>query len=258
MIRQLRAIFQWDVMDDFDSVLHVPHPVYVIGDIHGRMDLLKRMRQLLDHDAGQRGILDQMQMIYIGDYVDRGDNSAHVLIDLWEKNRTAPEKHICLKGNHEAMMLEFLDTPAQRGARWLRNGGLQTLASFDVGGVSETSQPQELEKARDELRRKLPDGMEMWLQTLPSLWQSGNLIAVHASLAPHDDPHDQDENTRIWGHRDFFKLPRDDGNWVVHGHTIVDHAKIEMGRISIDTGAYATGRLSAAGFHSDLSWFLST
>jgi len=211
--------------------------VTVIGDVHGRADLLA---ELLDRLSGDGAV------VTVGDYIDRGDRSAQVLEALCRAQRAAPDDVICLKGNHEQMMLEFLDRPQELGSRWLRNGGLQTLASFDVGAVTETSGPDDLLRASEALRAALPDGMADWLRGLPLAWHCGTLSVVHAGADPALPMEAQAEDVLLWGHRDFFSVPRTDGRWIAHGHTVVDAPQMRDSRIAVDTGAYFSGRLTAA------------
>ncbi len=185
-------------------------------------------------------------IIMVGDYIDRGDESASVLAQVmaWEQ---AHESLICLLGNHEQFMLSFLDNPTRKGRRWLRHGGLQTLASYGIGGFGEAASDAQLTQAAIDLRDAMPDGLTSWLRARPTHWQSGNLHVVHAAADPGRDMDEQDVNTLLWGHPDFAATPRTDGQWIAHGHTITDRPGSDgQGRIAVDTGAYATGRLTAA------------
>ena len=89
-------------------------------------------------------------------------------------------------------------------------------------------------------------------------YTSGNVVCVHAGLDPTQGLDDQTGDTCMWGADTFLKQPRKDGYWVVHGHTIVEQAHIGQGRMSIDTGAYATGQLTALGLYKDQSWIVQT
>jgi len=206
-------------------------PLAILGDVHGRDDLLYRAPQP-DPDA---------QIVFVGDYVDRGENSAAVLRLL----RASPHI-ICLMGNHEEMMLRFLDAPEKHGSRWLRYGGLQTLASFGINRMSETSDAKQLAQARDALADAMGAELIAWVQALPSYWQSGNVVVTHAGADPGRPMDLQDTRALRWGHPEFEKTPRQDGLCIVHGHTIVAAPVMERGRINVDTGAYATGRLTIA------------
>ena len=212
-------------------------PLFVIGDLHGRADLLDK---LLDQTR------DGEQIICVGDYVDRGENSADVLTRLHE----TPDI-LCLKGNHEDMLLGFLEDPENAGPRWLRYGGLQTLASFGVPGISERMRGGELTAARDEMVKRMGNAQVEWLQTRPLFYETGNVAIVHAGADPVCPIAQQSNTVLMWGHPEFRKTTRPDGIWVVHGHTIVDEPMVKDGRISVDTGAYATGRLTAARIGAD-------
>jgi serine/threonine protein phosphatase 1 len=227
------------------SGLAPERPLYLVGDIHGRADLIDPLLQRIDADVTERGYTTP-RLVFLGDYVDRGDHSAQVLAHLRDLNRAVPDAVTCLMGNHERMMLDFLDDPAGRGARWLANGGQQTLASYRIGGISAHAPVEDMTEASDALAQALPEGTEAWLRALPLWSRSGNILCVHAAMNPARAPEDQDDRALLWGHRDFMTTPREDGLWVVHGHTVVKEPTVDSGRIAIDTGAWHTGRLTAA------------
>lgn len=205
--------------------------VIAIGDIHGRFDLLEKLPK----------ISANAQVICLGDMIDRGEQSAEVLRTL----HVVPDL-ITLMGNHEQMMLNFIDNPEASGERWLRYGGLQTLASFGVSNISQTSTGSALVRARDKLREEMGEELIDWVANLPKSWTSGNVAFVHAAANPAIAIEEQEDRTLLWGHKDFGQVPRNDGMWVVHGHTIIDVPTIRGGVVSIDTGAYATGKLTSA------------
>ena len=214
----------------FDPVAP-PQPFIAVGDVHGRADLLEKLLQNVP-DA---------PLVFVGDYVDRGDHSADVLRIL-----QARPDITCISGNHENMMLKFLRTPEEEGPRWLRYGGLQTLASFGIAGIAESTSGSALTRARDDLVARMGDDLIHWMSDLPTSVTAGNITVVHAGADPALPIEDQTRRVLQWGHPEFRRTPRRDGMWIVHGHTIVDEAHVENGRIAVDTGAYATGRLSAA------------
>lgn len=210
----------------------VERPFVAIADIHGCDDLLGRLLDKLAAEA------PDAEIVFVGDYIDRGEQSAQVLRRLMSL-----EGAQFLLGNHERMCLDFIDHPEEKGPRWLKYGGLQTLASFGVAGS--TNDPVAL---RDQMVAEMGDEMIAWLRTLPLTYANGNVRVVHAAAHPEKPLEEQGEKPLIWGHPKFGSLPRRDGLWVVHGHTIVNMPKVSQGVVSIDTGAYATGRLSAAVF----------
>lgn len=217
----------------FDAPLAPAEPLAVIGDVHGRADLFRSILERLDGFDGQ--------LVQVGDLVDRGEASRDVL-----ETARARAGLVCLMGNHERMMLDFIDAPDLAGRRWLRNGGLQTLASFGVGGLTENAEGTALIAARDALRDAMGAEMLSWLETRPMMFRSGNIAVVHAMTDPAFPIDGQDAQTLLWARPARFATARTDGIWTVHGHTIVEAAKADMGRIAVDTGAYATGTLTAA------------
>jgi diadenosine tetraphosphatase ApaH/serine/threonine PP2A family protein phosphatase len=221
----------------FDAPLAPAQRLAVIGDIHGTDGLLERLLRKLDAHAPDR-------LIFVGDYIDRGEDSAGVVARLRALAGTEAGA-VFLKGNHEAMMLAFLDDPVARARRWLRYGGLQTLASYGIGAISEAPNEAQAVTARDALAEAIGPETLDWLRTLPTRFVSGNVAVVHAGADPLRALKDQSDEVLLWGHPAFTRQTRADGLWVVHGHTITARIAREYGRICVDTGAYANGRLSA-------------
>ncbi len=227
---------------EFTAPLLPEEPFFAIGDIHGCDRALASLLDGIDaHDAG-----GQSKIVFVGDYVDRGEDSASVLNRVFRMSQQSPDRVICLGGNHEAMLLSFLQDPEGRGARWLQHGGVQTLASYRIPGVAPRLTPDQLREARDRFRDALGAEMISWLRKRPLAWSSGNVTVVHAAADPAKSIADQEDRTLLWGHPAFASQPRTDATWIVHGHTIEPEVKVRGGRISVDTGAFATGRLSAA------------
>lgn len=227
--------------------------ILAIGDLHGTYDLL------FDID----GCFDDRQrswpVVFLGDYVDRGERSREVLQALMAAGSAKGSSVICLMGNHEQMLLDFLDDPVGGARRWLRNGGLQTLASFGVAlPRGEADAARWNIDLRDRLAETMGPDMIDWLRARPFYWRSGNVWLTHAGADPGLPLNEQSASTLLWGHRNFLKQPRNDGQWVVHGHTVVDAPYMRDGRIGIDTGAYATGRLSAAAITAEGVTFFQT
>lgn len=222
-------------------------PFYAIGDVHGCLKQMQAALNRIDDDIEAHEI-DDPTLVFLGDYVDRGPNSAGVLEEVMQLALSDPEAVICLMGNHERMMLDFLDKPLKAGPRWLRYGGVETLESFGIESITQDAEPEQLYEACEELWDALPEGMEPWLRHLSMRWSCGNLHCVHAALDPAHPIKQQSQETMLWGCESFMKTPRSDGNWVIHGHTVVDKPVWENSRISLDTGCYYTGNLTAAAF----------
>lgn len=230
----------------FDALLRPEQPLFVIGDVHGCAGLLTDL--MAQQPANS-------QLVFVGDLIDRGPNSAAVLAIVKE---ACDAGAICLAGNHEKMMLDFLDRPTERGGRWVRYGGLQTMESLAIGGIGTHSDEQSLLKSRDALSEKLGEEMIRWLRNLPKHWHSGNVHVVHAAADPIKPMDIQSDGVLMWGHPDFLKSNRADGQWVVFGHTVQKTPTSENGRISVDTGAFATGVLTAAYITQESVRFVST
>ncbi|MFV0336217.1 MAG: metallophosphoesterase family protein [Tropicimonas sp.] len=207
--------------------------VEIIGDIHGRADLLEAL------PPPEPGAV----RVSVGDYVDRGPASRQVLDYLHA--RTLDDGWICLRGNHEEMFLDFLDNPA-KGLRWLRFGGRETLASFGVAELPEMPEEEILRGAAQRVVEAMSFDLRDWLRGLPVLRSFGTLTVVHAGLDPQLPVEAQSESAAIWGHPEFGLYPRADGQWIAHGHTIVKKPAARGGVISLDTGAWTTGRLTMA------------
>lgn len=225
---------------------------YVIGDIHGRADLLELMLELIDAHIGGTSAVNP-QLVFVGDYIDHGPDSEAVLTRMRELQESFPDNVVCLMGSHERMMLDFLADPATRGPRWMRSGALQTLRSFDVAtsDLEESPEFDAYPRAANALRRRLKKSTIDWLEALPLSWTSGNLWAVHAGADPGHDMAAQTARVLLWGHPEFDSGPRSDDVWIAHGHSEVDSPRVAEGRIATDTGAWRTGRLTACAIRTN-------
>jgi serine/threonine protein phosphatase 1 len=216
--------------------------VYAIGDIHGRADLLAELHRRIADDR-ERGAVVRRVIVYLGDYVDRGDDSAGV-IDLVIEGVPDGFEAVHLLGNHERLMLDFwADTI--HGPVWLSNGGDATLRSYGVE-LGEGSLPRgpKLVELQAEMRRALPARDLAFLKGLQLSHVEGDYLFVHAGVRPGVRLEDQREADMIWIRSLFLDSTLDHGRIVVHGHTIVPEPVFRPNRIDIDTGAYASGRLT--------------
>lgn len=215
----------------------------VIGDVHGMLRPFEQLLERLESEA------PRARIICVGDLIDRGEESADVLRLTYNRR----DRVTVLLGNHEEMVLRFLDEPELEGERWLRNGGLQTLASFSLA----RPRPGQVVALRDRLREELGAPMESWLRRLPRSLASGNVLVTHAGADPWLPVSQQPAQALTWGHPDCGRRRRTDGIWVVRGHTIVSAPEVVEGVISVDTGAFAGGGLSAALISQGSVHFLS-
>ena len=232
--------------------------VYAVGDIHGRADLLLRLLDLIHEDMANRSF-ERASLIFLGDYIDRGFHSREVLEALITLKTSPPagiDTVICLAGNHEDMLLHFLDDPAE-GQFWLGVGGLATLASYGVI-LEEESNFDALFDASNALAHALPESHRTFLSSLDEHWQCGDVLFVHAGLRPDVPLAQQRRRDKLGIRREFTENNYDFGLKVVHGHTGVREPSSEDGRVSVDTGAFATGILTAAVLEKETVKFLQT
>jgi serine/threonine protein phosphatase 1 len=235
------------------------HRIYAVGDIHGRADLLDRLLSQITEDVRETagaGRPPQAHLILLGDYVDRGLNSKGVLDRLCQPAE-GPFGTICLKGNHEDAMLRFLDDVSV-GPGWLRFGGQATLVSYGIGRPAGADDADFLDHAQQQLREKLPPQHLAFLRRLKLQVTIGDYHFVHAGIRPGVPLNRQDEADLLWIRDDFLQSPADHGAIVVHGHSITEEPDIHPNRIGIDTGAFATGRLTCLVLQGADARFLST
>lgn len=214
---------------------------YAIGDVHGECERLKRLHAAIHARHEKMHAQSDYRIVHLGDYVDRGPDSAGAVAFLMNCQAADPDRIICLRGNHEQMMIEAHD-PDDSSARdmWLRNGGQETLDSYETMGLDAVPQPH-LD----------------WLESLPDIYveDDQNLIFVHAGVDTRDYPNCR-PGRRLWTRAStFFKTENWDNpelyaHTVIHGHTPTDdffpdvHGETSR-RINVDTGAVYGGRLTA-------------
>lgn len=218
--------------------------VYAVGDVHGCYDLLIGLLARLGEDAAA-ATGHTPTLILLGDYVDRGLDSARVLEALCLLRARAPFEVCLLKGNHEEALLNFLDTPAD-GAPWIAFGGAATLLAYGVEPPAPGDPAQAYVAARDELLRRMPAAHLRLLQTLDLMAVVGDYAFVHAGVAPGEALRRQSARDLLWIRREFLEARGPFEKVIVHGHTWEDDRPVMTpARIGVDTGAYETGVLGA-------------
>jgi serine/threonine protein phosphatase 1 len=213
--------------------------IYVIGDIHGRLDLLTNMVLQIESDLGTSPVAEGVT-ITLGDYVDRGPDSRGVL-DRLAKN-PFPTEYIALRGNHEELFEAFLHNPAV-GSHWRQLGGLETLHSYGVP-VAAVMMGKGFEEASKALRQAIPEEHLRFLGSLKLSVSLGDYFLCHAGVRPGIALEDQSAEDLLWIRDEFLNSKMNFGKVVVHGHTPIDAPDVLPTRINIDTGAFATGRLT--------------
>ncbi len=222
--------------------------VYAIGDIHGRLDLLEDLLEVIARDVAGQDHKDRPVLVFVGDYIDRGPASRGVVDRLValkdESDRGSGFEVRTLMGNHEQTLLQFLDSP-EVGASWVEFGGGETLASYDVIRPPGRGDAESWRAAQERFREQLPARHLALLQALELSARYGDYLFVHAGVRPGVPWDRQEPEDLLWIRNDFLTLPHRLDCTVVHGHTPDDEPFIGRDRINIDTGAYATGVLTA-------------
>ncbi len=215
--------------------------VYAIGDIHGRLDLLRQMSALV-HDDAYRRQAPRNVVITLGDYVDRGPQSREV-IEFLRHERLPSFEHVHLKGNHEDIMLRFLEDAAI-GPNWLTYGGRETLQSYGIDAPEAHADFAALERARRAFVHVLPPVHLDFLRGLKLRHEEGDYVFVHAGIKPGVPLEAQREEDLLWIRDEFLSSGAEFGRIVVHGHTITPAPDVRRNRIGIDTGAFMSDRLT--------------
>lgn len=212
--------------------------LYVVGDVHGCLDLLDRVIAAIQQDHAERG--GPALTVTLGDYIDRGPQSRGVVERL--ADNPFPTPYVALKGNHEQLLEAFL-ADSNVIEHWRRLGGLETLSSFGVR-VGDLMLGRNLEQAAEDLREALTETHRRFLSSLRTSYTAGRYFLCHAGVRPGVPLERQSENDLLWIREEFLNSRIDFGKIVVHGHTPVAEPEILPNRINIDTGAFATGRLT--------------
>jgi serine/threonine protein phosphatase 1 len=227
---------------------------YVVGDIHGRLDLLDRLLAEIDADLKRRPVRKAL-LVFLGDLIDRGPHSAQVVERLRTYRRQGVQT-VFLLGNHEEVLLRILSGEAALIAKWRQFGGAQCLTSYGVD-------PKTLDSLDDAaavaaVRRAIPREHVEFLRTFVDTCRFGDYLFVHAGIRPGVPLEQQSQSDLRWIREPFLLDDSDHGFVVVHGHTIRPEVEERDNRIGIDTGAYSTGLLTALVIDGPERRFLST
>lgn len=213
--------------------------IYAIGDVHGCLDQLNRLLGAIEADLNQRPA--KAHLIFLGDLVDRGPDSAGVVNRLLQGRLPGDQKTFLL-GNHEEILLECFDGNVETCGPWLQFGGLQTLESYGLGRTEIFERAGQLP---DVLREVIPADHISFMRSFSNYLEIGDYLFVHAGIRPNVALDQQSASDLCWIRNDFLDSTVDHGRVVVHGHSIVPEIEVRHNRISVDTGCYRTGQLSA-------------
>jgi serine/threonine protein phosphatase 1 len=214
--------------------------IYAVGDVHGRLDLLDQLLANIHSDMLSRPVAKAV-FVFLGDYIDRGPFSRQTidrLIELSKKNEC-----VFLKGNHELIAIKCLSDPSVVDY-WMRLGGMETLISYGViaaGSTSNTMRTVELQAA---FHNALPKAHFRFLRDLQTSFACGDFFFAHAGVRPRVRLSHQTESDLLSIRKEFLESRQDFGKIIVHGHTPTYEVEAAPNRINIDTGAFATGRLT--------------
>jgi serine/threonine protein phosphatase 1 len=229
--------------------------IYAIGDIHGRADLLRALLQAIMTEAA--GSAERALIVGLGDYIDRGPQSREVidiLIDLAAIK--AVDSHF-LRGNHDQTLLDFLDDP-QNGPAWCDFGGREALMSYGVRAPAGRATPEAWIEAREALGAALPPAHLAFFRNLRTGLETGDYFFAHAGARPGLPLHLQSDRDLMWIREPFLSDSRAFEKVVVHGHSAGELIHVDHRRINVDTGAYATGQLTAVRLRGTDQAFLYT
>ncbi|MGY4156323.1 serine/threonine protein phosphatase 1 [Bradyrhizobium sp. USDA 4461] len=201
---------------------------YAIGDVHGCADQLRELVRLIEEDAGA----GRSKLVFLGDYIDRGPDSRGVVEFLMDLQRWSPDEIICLRGNHEDLLLAALEGEDAELV-WRQNGADSTLKSYRAMSPNE-----------------LPTGHIDWIRSLPLSHDDGQRYFAHAGVHPARPLDQQRPRDLLWIREPFLSSDTDYGRLVVHGHTPISSGSPELrcNRLNIDTGAVYGRALTSAVF----------
>lgn len=228
--------------------------VYAIGDIHGRLDLMNELLDRIEADEADRRPA-RTTLVFLGDLVDRGPDSAGVVqraMGLRESDRVVR----FIKGNHEEVFLKACAGDTKAARFMIRIGGRPTILSY---GVSEDEYDvSTFDSLPDLLAERVPHEHLAFLHKFEEMVVIGDYAFVHAGIRPGIELAAQSPEDLRWIRGEFLDHRAQHEKIIVHGHSIVEEPEICANRIGIDTGAFASGRLTALGLEMGDRWTLST
>lgn len=227
---------------------------YIIGDIHGRLDLLE---SLLDSIHGEIEAQKpaKVLLVFLGDLIDRGPSSNGVIELLRTYSRPGVQA-IFILGNHEEVLLRILDGETALIEKWRMFGGAQCLQSYGVDPTSFNGLSEQA--ALERIRQAIPSDHVEFLRTFSDTCRFGDYVFVHAGIRPDIALDEQRQSDLRWIRDPFLLDDTDHGFIVVHGHSISRKVQERSNRIGIDTGAYRSGVLTAMGIEGARRWYLDT
>jgi serine/threonine protein phosphatase 1 len=230
--------------------------VYAIGDLHGSLDLLRRLEGSIGDDIAAGGAHLAHFIVFLGDYVDRGWQSRDLVQHLAQPPQDSVRR-VVLLGNHDAWLRDYLrGLPV--GGGWLRYGGDATMVSYGVTLSPGADDESRLQATRWAMLDAVPSEHVDFLERLEIAFSLGDYFFCHAGIRPNVPLASQATEDLIWIRDPFLDWRGDPGKVVVHGHTVEDRPVVRRNRIGIDTGAYTTGNLTCLVLEGQERRFLHT
>ncbi len=246
LLAGLRRLLSGPAADHPPPALPAGLAVYAVGDIHGELAAFRNLLAEIVADAGRHPPATRKILICLGDYVDRGPDSRGVIDLLTAAPPEGFERH-CLRGNHDQAMLDFLDQP-ETAEDWFQFGATATLDSYGVGAATG---PGRLTAMREALAARLPPAHRAFLENLEPFVVLGDYAFVHAGIRPGRPLARQDLQDLMWIREPFLDWRGRHEKVIVHGHSVVAVPQVLPNRVALDTGAYASGILTAAALDGD-------
>jgi serine/threonine protein phosphatase 1 len=230
------------------AILPPGQRIYAIGDIHGCLDRLVALHEIIAEDIMERPA-ERTLLIHLGDYVDRGADSAQVIDWLINRPPVPADDMVNLMGNHEHMMLAALAaTDKEAAGHWLINGGADSLLSWGISRMVPAA----------EWAPRIPLQHLMFLRDLSISHRVGPYMFVHAGIKPGVALDQQSRHDMMWIREPFLSSKADHGAVIVHGHTPKREPIVLSNRIAIDTGAVLGGSLTCVVLEEDKLGFIQT
>jgi serine/threonine protein phosphatase 1 len=220
--------------------------IYAIGDIHGCARQLGNLHAMIADDLGDRPVASAL-LLHIGDYVDRGADTAGVIARLVDGCPIPGMEMVNLMGNHESTMLDALSGERAAGTDWLFAGGRAALQSYGI----------DPDGPREDWPRLIPPEHQAFLRGLALMHREGGYAFIHAGVRPGIALEDQARDDLLRSRQPFLYSEADFGAVIVHGHTPVKVPVVRHNRIAIDTGAVFGGPLTCIVLEADSMGFLA-
>ncbi len=226
--------------------------VYAVGDVHGRADLLALLLDRVAADRRERPTAATTSLIFLGDLINRGPDSAGVLSAI--RTLMREEAVVLIKGNHEETFIDAANGDARAARGLLQMGGGATLKSY--GFSAQEAAAGRFADLAHQMQTRIPRDDIALLERGHDMVRMGDYLFVHAGIRPGVPIASQDIADLRWIRHDFLRSKRDHGAMIVHGHSIVERVEQHSNRIAVDTGAYRSGMLSAVVFEGDERWII--